>query len=115
MPNAAVRLDFSLAAGLLDASPRPLSAIVSPGGTQSLTLEVSNSGTGDGSFVIHEVDVPPTPAPVPLASRPSRPSVPLGGEDLREARRRLLGGGANARGAPPSEFSGERAADGERG
>ena len=33
-PDAVVRLDFALAAGLLDASPRPLSAIVSPGGTQ---------------------------------------------------------------------------------
>ncbi len=92
-PDAAVRLDFSLAAGLLDASPRPLSAIVSPGGTQSLTLEVSNTGTGDGSFVLHEVDVPPTPAPA--ASRPSRPTV-LHADDLREARRRFLTGGSNA-------------------
>ena len=39
-PDAVVRLDFSLAAGLLDAGPRPLSAVVSPGGTQSLTLDV---------------------------------------------------------------------------
>ena len=58
-----VRLDFSLAAGLLGASPRPLSALVSPGGTQSLTLDVTNTGTGDGTFVLHEVDVPPPAEP----------------------------------------------------
>ena len=97
--DAAVRLDFSLAAGLLDASPRPLSAIVSPGGTQELTLEVSNTGTGDGTFEIHEVDVPPSPESTAVASRPSRPSVP-DGDGLREARRRLLSGGSNARIAP---------------
>jgi len=97
-PDATVGLDFSLAAGLLDASPRPLSAIVSPGGTQTLTLEVSNTGTGDGTFVLHEVDIAPSQAPV--ASRPVRPSRPLDGEGLRQARRRLFNGGSNAWGAP---------------
>ncbi|HTY42111.1 MAG TPA: S-layer homology domain-containing protein [Thermoanaerobaculia bacterium] len=61
VPNATVRLDFSLPAGLLDASPRPLSAIVNPGDSTSLTLDVSNSGTGDGTFFLHEVNVPPPP------------------------------------------------------
>ena len=68
--NAAVRLDFSLAAGLLDASPRPLAAVVSPGGTQTLTLDLSNTGAGDGSFVLHEVNAAPPAAPG--AARPSR-------------------------------------------
>jgi hypothetical protein len=65
-PDAVVRLDFALAAGLLDASPRPLSAIVPPGGTQIATLDVSNTGTGEGSFVLHEIDVPPAPATEPF-------------------------------------------------
>ena len=65
-PDAVVRLDFALAAGLLDASPRPLSAIVSPGGTQIVTLDVTNSGTGDASFVLNEVDVPPAAAAEPF-------------------------------------------------
>jgi hypothetical protein len=34
IPNGVVRLDFALAAGLLDASPRPLSLFMSPGGQQ---------------------------------------------------------------------------------
>ena len=63
--NAVVRLDFALPAGLLDAGPRPLSAVVSPGGTQSVTLDVSNIGTGDGTFALHEVDVAPAAAPAP--------------------------------------------------
>jgi hypothetical protein len=71
--DAAVRLDFALPAGLLEASPSPLSAVLSPGGTQSLTLDVSNSGTGDGSFVLHEVDVPPPSGPV--AARPAAFSI----------------------------------------
>ena len=70
-PDTVVRLDFALAAGLLDASPRPLSATVSPGGTQIVTLDVSNAGTGDGTFLLHEVDVPPAR---PTASRSSPPS-----------------------------------------
>ncbi len=77
-PDTVVRLDFALAAGLLDASPRPLSATVSPGGTQIVTLDVSNAGTGDGTFLLHEVDVPP-----PADSEP----VFAGIEDRREDRK----------------------------
>ncbi len=69
-PDGTVRLDFSLPAGLLGASPRPLSAVVSPGGAQSVTLDVSNTGSGDGSFVLHEVDVAPPPADN-IAARPA--------------------------------------------
>ena len=90
--DAVVRLDFSLAAGLLDAGPRPLSAIVSPGGTQTLTLDVTNTGTGDGSFVIHEVDVPPPPATEPVFA-----SL----EDQREARRAFPAAGFSGFGAKP--------------
>jgi len=61
-PDAVVRLDFALPAGLLGASPRPLSASVSPGATQVVTLDITNSGTGDASFSIHEVNVPPAAA-----------------------------------------------------
>ena len=68
-PDEVARLDFALPAGLLDASPRPLSAIVNPGGTQSVTLDVTNTGTGDGRFVLHEVDVPPPPAGEPFFAR----------------------------------------------
>ncbi len=90
--DAVVRLDFSLAAGLLDAGPRPLSAIVSPGGTQTLTLDVTNTGTGDGSFVIHEVDVPP-----PADTEPVFASL----EDQREARRAFPAAGFSGFGAKP--------------
>jgi hypothetical protein len=63
-----VPLDFSLASGLLDASPRPLSLFAAPGGTQDLMLTMTNAGTGDGSFVIREVDAAPPPAPTRPAS-----------------------------------------------
>ena len=61
--NGVARLDFALPAGLLHAAPSPLSVTVNPGGTQDLTLTVSNLGTLDGAFVIHEVNVPPQARP----------------------------------------------------
>ena len=91
--DAAVRLDFSLAAGLLSASPRSLSAVVSPGGTQTLTLDVTNTGTGDGSFVLHEVDVPP-----PAELEPVFASL----EDQRAARRAFPTAGFSGVGAKPA-------------
>ena len=69
IPSGAVRLDFALAAGLLDASPRPLSLFMSPGGAQDLTLLMTNTGTGDGGFEILEVNV--TPSSVRRSPRPS--------------------------------------------
>jgi hypothetical protein len=85
--DSTVRLDFSLAAGILSAGPRPLSAVVSPGGTQSLTLDVTNTGTGDGSFVLHEVDVAPAPQqPPPIAPRPA---LVLGLEDRQALRQQF--------------------------
>ena len=82
--DAAVRLDFSLAAGILSAGPRPLSAVVSPGGSQSLTLDVNNTGTGDGSFVVHEVDLAP-----PAQPAGSRPAFVLGLEDRKALRQQF--------------------------
>lgn len=66
VPDTVQRLDFALAAGLLNASPRPLSATVAPGGTQVVTLDIVNSGTGDGSFLIHEIDAVPSQAGEPV-------------------------------------------------
>ena len=63
IPNSTSRLDFALAAGLLDASPRPLSLFLSPGAAQDLTLTLTNSGTGAAGFLIRELDVPPPPPP----------------------------------------------------
>jgi len=86
-PDAAVRLDFALPAGILDAGPRPLSVVVSPGGTQNLMLDVTNTGTGDGSFVLHEVDVAPAPQqPPPIVPRPE---LVLSLEDRRALRQQF--------------------------
>jgi hypothetical protein len=62
VPSSTSRLDFSLAAGQLGAAPRPLQAFVAPGTEQDVTLTISNTGTGDGSFRIQEVNVPPAAA-----------------------------------------------------
>ncbi len=65
--NGTVRVDYSLTAGVLDASPRLLSLLLSPSGSKSLTLTLTNTGTGNGPFVIEEVAVRPPP---PMPSRP---------------------------------------------
>ena len=67
VPNSTTRLDFSLAAGLLQASPRPLSLSVVPGAVGELTLTMANTGTADATFGIQELSVPP---PAPATSRP---------------------------------------------
>jgi hypothetical protein len=84
VPDSVVRLDFALPAGILDASPRPLSAVVTLGGSQSLTLDVVNTGSGDGFFSIHEVDVPPPPA-----VDASRPAHVLSQQERLALRQRL--------------------------
>jgi hypothetical protein len=91
--DAAVRLDFSLAAGILSANPRPLSAVVSPGGTATQTLDVTNTGTGDGTFFLHEIDVPP-PAP----TEPVFASLDI----VRAARRAFPTAGFSGVGAKPT-------------
>ena len=58
IPNATVRLDFSLAAGWLTATPGTLSSKVLPGETQDLELTLTNSGNADASFTILEIDHP---------------------------------------------------------
>jgi hypothetical protein len=59
VPNATTRLDFSLAAGILNAAPRPLQAFLAPGTAEDRTLTLSNSGTAGAGFLIQEVAVPP--------------------------------------------------------
>jgi hypothetical protein len=76
IPNAATRLDFSLTAGVLSASPRPLSMLMSPGAAQNLTLDLTNTGSGGATFVLQEVNLPPSGAapamPARLASAADR-------------------------------------------
>jgi hypothetical protein len=57
----AVRLDFHLPAGLLDASPRPLSVRVNPGESVTQPLSLVNDGGAGADFEILELDVPPDP------------------------------------------------------
>src|SRR5262245_28176594 len=59
IPNATVRVDFALPAGLLTASPRPLSIIMSPGAAQNATLTLANIGTADAQVLIQEINGPP--------------------------------------------------------
>ena len=53
IPNSTARLDFTLAAGWLDASPRPLSARVNPGESVGQTLTMTNTGAADASFHVY--------------------------------------------------------------
>ena len=57
----AVRLDFQLPAGRLDASPRPLSVRVNPGESATQTLSIVNGGGASADFDLVELDVPPPP------------------------------------------------------
>ncbi len=61
VPNSTIRLDFSLAAGRLDASPRPMTSKVDPGDTDTQTLTLSNTGNADADFHIRELNVPAPP------------------------------------------------------
>ena len=82
---------------MLTAGPRPLSAVVSPGGgTQSLTLDIVNSGTGDGTFVLHEVDVPPPAEPT------AKPVLVLSPEQRRAVRQAFTLGPLDARATSPA-------------
>lgn len=58
IPNSTVRLDFSLAAGWLSASPSNLSAKVLPGDTEDLELDITNVGNAAGHFEILESSTP---------------------------------------------------------
>ena len=59
VPNATQRVDFALAAGRLDASPKPLSARVDPGQIIPVTLSMTNTGTADATFTLDELNLPP--------------------------------------------------------
>jgi hypothetical protein len=87
----AVRLDFHLAAGRLDASPRPLAARVDPGGSIQLPLDLVNSGGSDATFTLIELAVAPPPPPGaaaadPAKSRAALARVPAGARDRRDTR-----------------------------
>ena len=98
IPNSTVRLDFALAAGLLSAGPRPLSMSMTPGGVQSLTLNLTNSGTASAGFVIQELDVPPQ------APAPGRPAVFASAASRKAALKRIpfiRMNDASTKGLPP--------------
>ncbi|HTR02878.1 MAG TPA: hypothetical protein VMN82_06750, partial [Thermoanaerobaculia bacterium] len=56
--NDAVRRDFALQAGRLDASPRPVVVAIPPDGLAMKTLTVTNSGAVDASFQLIELNTP---------------------------------------------------------
>ena len=62
IPNSAIRIDFSLAAGVIDASPRPMNSKIDPGTTDLQTLTLTNTGGADAEFHIRELNVPAQPA-----------------------------------------------------
>ena len=89
--HGAVRLDFHLAAGRLDASPRPLSARVDPGQTADHVLDMINSGGANAGFALVELDVPP---PFPQAEAAGRFADPAA---VRAALRRIPNGRLHGR------------------
>ena len=60
--NDAVRRDFTLQAGMVDASPRPVSAVIPPNGLSSKTLTLTNSGQPDAAYSIFEIYAPVAPS-----------------------------------------------------
>jgi len=96
IPTSARRLDFNLAAGLLEAGPRPLSARLDPGASGELTLTLTNSGTAPAAFQISELDVPVAGS---AASVPSGPFADP--EKVALARARV------PEGRTPSHFMGD--------
>jgi len=67
--HGAVRLDFHLAAGILAATPSPLSARVDPGQSASQQLTLTNGGGAGASFQLVELDVAPELPAAPGAAR----------------------------------------------
>jgi hypothetical protein len=58
VPNSAQRLDFSLGAGELTASPSPLNARLDPGTSTNQTLTLTNNGSASANFTILEINAP---------------------------------------------------------
>ena len=87
IPNATVRLDFSLGAGFLSADPDTMSSKVLPGDTEDQILTISNSGNADGSFEILES----SQVIQPVASPPG----PFVSQELRKRALTRLGTKAN--------------------
>ena len=85
VPNASQRVDFHLAAGRFEATPRPLSVRLDPGGSEVRTLTLDNGGGIPASFDIAELYVPPLP--------PKSPGGSFADSRLRERRFRPLAAG----------------------
>ncbi len=66
VPGDTVRQDFHLPSASLDASPRPVNAIVDPGGATDGTLTLTNSGQVDATFSLFELNTPPSVPPSAL-------------------------------------------------
>ena len=87
----AVRLDFQLAAGRLDAAPVPLSARVDPGGIAVRTLSLTDTGGADAAFHLLELAIAPAPTGVrrtfadPARRRAAIARVPEDRLDARDA------------------------------
>jgi hypothetical protein len=105
-PHGAVRLDIPLAAGRLDASPRPLAARVDPGGSVQLALDLTNGGGADASFSLIELAVAPGGGSGALAdpakSRAALGRVPADARDARDTSRIAPIAGGPRRAAPLS-------------
>ena len=56
--NDTVRRDFVLQAARLDASPRPVAALIGPNDTTDKTLTLSNSGEPAAAYKVLEFNVP---------------------------------------------------------
>jgi hypothetical protein len=69
------RLDVVLPAALLDASPRPVSVALAPGGSSDVPVSIGNSGGAPGSFQLLELNAPPS-AP-PALRKPSAAQLAL--------------------------------------
>ncbi len=80
IPNSTVRLDFSLAAGWLSASPTSLTSKVAPGLMDTQELDIANAGTADASFQILELN-----APLSLTAKRGPFATPRTNQEIKRA------------------------------
>ena len=97
--DAVTRLDLTMPAASLDASPRPVSATLVPGGAMDVPVSVTNSGGATGTFQLLELDA--VPAPPATLQRPSHADPALSGAALARVPRRLWNAAAPRDLAPP--------------
>ena len=81
--DSVTRLDLTMRAASLDASPRPVSATLVPGGATDVPVSVANSGDAAGTFQLLELDA--VPAPPSTLQRPSHADPALSGAALGRA------------------------------